>query len=207
MRSIHKKKPTTSQLRIISGQLRNKRIPFPAINQIRPTPESVRETLFNWLVSDVVDSRCLDLFAGSGVLGFEAISRGAKDVVFVEKNIKAAKSIKQQIEQLGLEKAKAFNQDAFHWLKKQGGQGGFDIVFVDPPYSWSKAETPNEMERCLKSIENSGILTEHACIYVEFPKHHAKVSFPDNWLITRDKSCGQVRYCLCERNLSCDDNV
>ena len=126
--------PTSGTIRIIVGKWRSRRLRFPAAPQLRPSPDAVRETLFNWLQFDLPDSRCLDLFAGSGALGFEAASRGARSVTMVEANPKVARQLEANTQildagdiiQVKNAKADEFLGDA---------DGSFDIIFMDPPFS------------------------------------------------------------------------
>ena len=147
-----------NQVRIIGGELRGRKVRFVDAEGLRPTADSVRERLFNWLGQDLTGQTVLDLFAGSGALGFEAASRGAKRVVLVENNRRAAASLQQQMQELRLpEKIEIQSIDAFGFLEKTNEQ--FDVVFLDPPFIWQGwAELFMCLERCLH---------DGAYIYVE----------------------------------------
>src|SRR5262245_39524151 len=120
-------------LRIIGGEWRGRRIRFPGKGGIRPTPDRVRETLFNWLMAKVPGSRCLDLFAGSGALGLEALSRGAAQVTFVERDRENAASLAATAAELAPGRAVVIEGDALAWLA--GTAEAYDVVFLDPPFA------------------------------------------------------------------------
>jgi len=123
----------TNRVRIIAGVWRSRVLRFPTVPGLRPTPDRVRETLFNWLGQDLTGRRCLDLFAGAGALGFEAISRGAAEVVMVEKSRVALRALRENAARLGADRLQLVLDDALHFLAAPE-VGSFDIVFVDPPY-------------------------------------------------------------------------
>lgn len=128
MKSKKSQQPLSVQ--IIAGQYRHRKITFVDANDLRPTGARVRETLFNWLAPVIQGKTCLDLFAGSGILGFEALSRGAKQVTFVEKNYQAAQQIQKNLDNLQITHATLLQMD-YH----QALQGQYDILFLDPPYA------------------------------------------------------------------------
>src|SRR5688572_32360734 len=123
-----------NRLRIIGGRWRGSRIEFPPLAAIRPSPDRVRETLFNWLQQPIVGARCLDLFAGSGALGLEALSRGAAHVTFIEKDRRAAAAIDELAREWLEAQVWVQSVDALSWLERIPAPATFDIVFVDPPY-------------------------------------------------------------------------
>lgn len=179
------------QLRIIAGKWRRRKLAFPDQQTLRPTPDRVRETLFNWLQADLAGSICLDLFAGSGALGFEAASRGAKRVIMVEKNREAADSIEQNRAQLEAVMTEIVHADAIAWLVSN--QQVFDIVFVDPPYR------TDSLNRCCKLLESGKNLAENAKIYIEHALGDDAVDIPPGWQCIRSRSAGQVSYKLYSR--------
>lgn len=122
-----------NKVRIIGGQYRRRLLDVPAVDGLRPTPDRVRETLFNWLGQELDGLRCLDLFAGSGALGFEAASRGARQVALVEKVRNVAETLRRNVQLLGATQIQVLNQDALTYLRS--GQELFDVIFVDPPYA------------------------------------------------------------------------
>src|SRR5690606_1934717 len=161
-RAVRKKASHTQtlphRLRIVGGRWRGMRIDFPPIEAIRPTPDRVRETLFNWLQPHIVGATCLDLFAGSGALGIEALSRGAEQVTFVDREPRIARHLKATLERLGARGADVKTADARTCLAQPSRR--FDIVFLDPPFASNLlAET---FERLA-----SGWLRPNALIYVE----------------------------------------
>lgn len=180
------------QCRIIAGSWRGRMIRFEDAAGLRPTTDRIRETVFNWLQSYIVNSSCLDCFAGSGVLGFEALSRGAQQVVALELNRKTVDNLKLNADRLAASEMHIYHVETLHWLRtvKQGRQiKPFDLVFLDPPFdSGLLAETA-------EALNNSGCLAEDAIIYVEHAAD-AAVSLPANWHCLRDKKTGQVVYRL-----------
>ena len=124
---------TTNQLRLIGGRFRGRRLPFPDQPGLRPTPDRVRETLFNWLAPVIVGARCLDAFAGSGALGFEAASRGAGEVVLIERSPLVARQLQVNAQTLGAAEVRIQQADTLQWLAAAGHP--FDIVFLDPPFA------------------------------------------------------------------------
>ncbi len=177
--------------RIIGGKWRGRGISFDDAEGLRPTTDRIRETVFNWLQPYLHNSHCLDLFAGSGVLGFEALSRGAEELVFVEKNPHTVKNLKENIKRLQAVNAKVFQQDALSWLRN--GQQPFNLVFLDPPFH------TDLLEKSCVLLAESGVLTDDAIIYVEHAVDTA-VTIPDHWLCIKQKSAGQVTYKLFENN-------
>lgn len=181
--------------RIIGGKWRSRTIKFDDAEGLRPTTDRIRETLFNWLLPYVSQSTCLDAFAGSGVLGFEALSRGAAAVVFFEQNKTTAENLRENTRRLETDGASVQQQDVLRWLAAGHGDKSFDLVFLDPPFhNMLLAETAS-------LLESSGCLAGDAIIYVE---HAAGESFaaPDNWICLKDKKAGQVSYKLFERQVS-----
>lgn len=150
-----------NQLRIIGGQWRSRRIPIADVVGLRPTPDRVRETLFNWLQTMVGGARCLDLFAGSGALGFEALSREAAEVVFVEQNVRAFKQLQANALTLGANhnQAQLVQADALTYL--QQATEGFDLIFLDPPFRYALPE------QALNLLLARELLRDRALVYLE----------------------------------------
>jgi 16S rRNA (guanine966-N2)-methyltransferase len=186
---LHKKNALGNSLRIIGGQWRGRRISFLDAPGLRPTPDRIRETLFNWLQYHVAGAHCLDLFAGSGALGLEALSRGARSAVLVEANHGVASHLATQIGRLATANARLLHQDAREFL--DGAATPFDIVFVDPPFQldlWSDIAA---------RLQQGGWLSAAALIYVESPVRQGSAPiFPSEWQILKDKTAGEVRYRL-----------
>jgi 16S rRNA (guanine966-N2)-methyltransferase len=180
-----------NKLRIIGGEWRSRQIDFYDAPGLRPTPARVRETLFNWLQYDIPGSRCLDLYAGSGALGFEAASRGAKSVVQVENNPEACCALKETAVKLAATQIKIIQSDVFRYLATDSEP--FDIVFLDPPFAMNLAT-----QTC-QWLEDKGWLSQQAKIYVEMEsktKFHDEL--PENWQLLKSKTAGDVGYHLFE---------
>ena len=175
-------------LRIVGGRHRGRRLQFPAGVEIRPTPDRVRETLFNWLQPRIADARVLDLFAGSGALGLEALSRGAAQVTFVEKDRRAAEAIAALAREWQEAGATVEPVDALAWLEKTAG--GFDLVFVDPPYD------SNLLAAVLETLARRQLLAPDARVYVEHRAREALPPLPPGWSSIRDGRAGEVGYHL-----------
>jgi 16S rRNA (guanine966-N2)-methyltransferase len=178
-------------LRIIGGEWRGRRIRFPGVAGIRPTPDRVRETLFNWLMAQVAGSRCLDLFAGSGALGLEALSRGAAAVTFVERDREAARGLRETAAKLAPERATVVESDALSWLA--GPASEFDVAFLDPPFE------SGALAQALAALDSRGWLAGEASIYVEMPAAAGAPMLPAGWRLHRSGRAGAVGYHLARR--------
>lgn len=181
-----------NKLRIIGGQWRSRQIRFPDVPGLRPTPDRVRETLFNWLQHDIVGSRCLDLYAGSGALGFEAASRGAQRVFLVENNAAALRSLKENAAALSAGQIEIVQMDVMRFLA--GDAEKFDLVFMDPPFARNLA-----ISACCR-LEEKGWLTPNAKIYVETESHLDLTDIPAGWRLLKNKTAGDVAYRLFQRS-------
>jgi len=184
-----------NQLRIIAGLWRGRKLSFPDVDGLRPTGDRIRETLFNWLTHELPGARCLDLFAGSGALGIEALSRGASLGVLVERNAKAAAQLKANLELLKAEKGKILNVDALSFLQKENTDAPYHIVFIDPPFQL------NLWQAVIEALENGNWLAEDATIYIEASRN-TEYHPPINWQLHRDKTAGAVSYRLFYREPS-----
>ncbi len=178
---------TPNRLRIIGGRWRGSRIVFPPLAAIRPSPDRVRETLFNWLQQPIVGARCLDLFAGSGALGLEALSRGAVHVTFVDREPQVGRHLSQTLDRLGSRDATVVVEDALRFLQRPPQP--FDVVFLDPPVDSSVLEQVGIRLQ-------QGWLAAGAYIYVECPADRSVATLPAQWAVQRTKSAGQVGYHL-----------
>lgn len=177
-------------LRIVGGAWRGRRFRFPDAAEIRPTPDRVRETLFNWLAGPVVGARCLDLFAGSGALGLEALSRGAASVVFVERNAIAANEIQARLEEWGAQGGKVENTDAPRFLERSPPAVPFDVVFLDPPF-----DSPL-LSRVARLLDAGHWVAPAALIYIELPARGEEPELPSSWQPFKAKRAGDVGYHL-----------
>lgn len=169
----------TQQLRIIGGQWRGRKLSFTPEAGLRPTLDRFRETLFNWLMFDIEGAHCLDLFAGSGALGLEALSRGAKSVTFVDLSNKAAQQITSHLSILNCDRGKVVCCQAQTFL--QQCQQSYDVVFLDPPFHQDLLN-----ETLVPLLENSYI-KNHGYIYIEAENQYQLPTLPDNWQVSRQK--------------------
>jgi len=178
-------------LRIIGGKWRGRRLPFPALPGLRPTSDRVRETLFNWLRGDIEGARCLDLFAGSGALGLEALSRGAAEIVFVEQNRAACAAISASLLRLECDRGEVRCVDAADYLAQPAR--AFDVVFLDPPFR------SGYLAELCTLLGRRGWLAPTAALYVESEFDLDALSLPAGWDWHRQKRAGQVAYRLARR--------
>jgi len=184
-----KKQATT---RIIGGSLRGSKLPFKENRSIRPTEGKTKETLFNWLLNDLEGKTCLDMFAGTGSLGIEALSRGAKEVVFVEKQKKLADSLKINLKRLQVySSSQVLNANAFS-IDFDNLPYKFDILFIDPPFR------ENLIQRSLDFVKSSNLLTPKALIYLECETELELVELTRDLNLLKESKGGQTQYCLYE---------
>jgi 16S rRNA (guanine966-N2)-methyltransferase len=178
-----------NSVRIIAGAWRGRRIHFPDMPGLRPTPDRVRETLFNWLQHSIAGSRCLDLFAGSGALGLEALSRGAKEAVFVEQFPAAARALQEQLVRLGgTGKARILEMGAARFLRTPGAP--FDVAFLDPPFG------KDALVEYIPLLDAGNWLKVGALIYLENERAAGVPALPAHWEMLKSKSAGEVGYHL-----------
>ena len=180
--------PREGRLRIIAGRWRGRRIPIPARPGLRPTPDRVRETLFNWLAPMIQGAVCLDLYAGSGALGLEAASRGAGAVTLVETDPRAFETLARVCAELGAETVELVRAGALDYVAATPRR--FDVVFVDPPFQAGLLR-----ESCAR-IDEAGILAPGARIYLERPAREHTPRLPEGWSLLRERRAGQVVYAL-----------
>ena len=177
-------------LRIIAGNLRGSRLQVADAPGLRPTPARVRETLFNWLAPWIAGARCLDLYAGTGALGIEALSRGAAECVFVERDRRLQQLLKDNLARLKVDGAQVVGADALDFLT--GPAQPFDLVFLDPPFGadlWQEAA---------RRLERGGWLTAAALIHVEAPGD-VPPRLPPHWTLHRQARAGAVAHALYRR--------
>lgn len=183
------KKSKPGRLRIVAGKWRSRLLPVADAEGLRPTSERIRETLFNWLAPRIQGARCLDLFAGTGALGLEALSRGAGAVVFVEQSGVACENLRASIQLLDAGGATLHQADAFQYLAGPG-LPKFDIVFLDPPFA------DNRTAELCRLLNQSGCLAKDARIYIEQDRAVEAPVLPEGWNMTHDRVAGNVRYSL-----------
>ena len=195
------KKP--GSVRIIAGEWRGRRLPVADLPGLRPTGDRSRETLFNWLQAKLPGNHCIDLFAGTGVLGLEAISRGAKSAVLVEKSPVAAKNLLANVEMLKAQQVAVVQGDALTWLESQSTNSAAhpaglaaraaDLVFVDPPFGLGLAG------KTLQLLQSSHILKPGGLVYVETARSEP-INLPARaWRVVREKTLGEVQMHLLEK--------
>lgn len=174
-----------NDVRIVGGVWRSRRIRFPDREGLRPTPDRVRETVFNWLGQDLTGLSCLDLFAGSGALGFEAASRGAKRVVMVENDRAAHEALRLNRDALGARQVELVRADALEFLRGARGGAQYDVIFADPPFS------ADYWPRLIPLLPPR--MAPDARVYCEFG---ARVEWPAGWQVVRESRAGQVSFQL-----------
>ncbi len=178
-------------VRIISGAWRGRRLQVPNVAGLRPTPDRVRETVFNWLRPWLSGAHCIDLFAGTGALCLEALSQGAARVVMVEKRPAIAANLRLSVAALAAENAEVVEADAIEHLA--GPVEQFDIIFVDPPFQSDLIARSSQM------IEQHGWLVSGGFAYIEAPREMATLPIPDSWELIRSQQAGNVGYHLARR--------
>lgn len=179
------------RLRIVAGNWRGRRLPVPDVAGLRPTGERVRETLFNWLMLWIPGKRCLDLYAGTGALGLEALSRGAASCVFVENHPKALRQLARNVETLNARSATILSGDAFECLTDID-PGSMDMVFLDPPFQ------ADNLGAVCRRVADSGILAPAARVYVEADRASGLPDLPASWRVAKSARAGNVCYALVE---------
>ncbi|KXF82687.1 16S rRNA (guanine(966)-N(2))-methyltransferase RsmD [Enterovibrio coralii] len=178
-------------VRIISGKWRGRKLPVKNVEGLRPTTDRVKETVFNWLAADLYDAKCLDVFAGSGGLGLEALSRQAEHVTLLELDKGAAAQINLNLAALKADNATVKNVDALQFLGQPGQ--AFDVVFIDPPF---RKDLLNDV---IDKLENNGWLSANAIIYIEAEKEFGLPVVPNHWDMIKEKHAGQVSFRLYQR--------
>jgi len=182
-------KSRTGRLRIVAGNWRSRLLDIADVEGLRPTSERIRETLFNWLSPKIQGARCLDLFAGTGALGLEALSRGAGGVVFVERSTVAARQLEKNIAVLGAVDAIVVERAARDYLASMP-EDRFEVVFLDPPFAAGLLE-----ETC-RLLAKQNLLADGALVYLEQDRSRPEPQLPDGWQIEKNKTAGMVRYML-----------
>ncbi|HWD30030.1 MAG TPA: 16S rRNA (guanine(966)-N(2))-methyltransferase RsmD [Pseudomonas sp.] len=180
------------QLRIIAGEWRSRRLSFPDAPGLRPTPDRVRETLFNWLAPHIEGAKVLDAFAGSGALYLEALSRGASEAVALDSNPAAIASLRQNLETLRCPRGQVIQSDAQRYLQGEP-KLAFDLVFLDPPFHQDLLPSTCAL------LEERQWLAANAWIYTESETPPSALQLPGNWRLHREKKAGQVYYALWQR--------
>ena len=177
------------KIRIIGGRWRRRLLTFPGVGALRPTPDAVRETVFNWLAPYIYRRVCLDLYAGSGALGFEAVSRGAASAVLVEKNLKVAHALRQNQQIIDTEhQLKVTVCAALNYLATTKSR--FDLIFLDPPFR------SDELEKACYQLQKHGLIAPDGLIYLEHASDRKLVYLPETWRELKRARRGSVCYTL-----------
>ena len=186
------KKEKKGEIRIIGGKWKGKKIYFDLSDDLRPTPDRAKETLFNWLGQDLKKMYCLDLFSGTGALGFEAYSRGAEKVTFVERNKEYLQKIKNVYQEMS-EKADCdfFCAECLEWIQNINSGTKYDLIFIDPPFN------KNLIHDLLAAILEKELLSKNGQIYFEFEKK-LDLEIPESLNLKKKKSLGKKSYVLAE---------
>jgi 16S rRNA (guanine966-N2)-methyltransferase len=184
-------KHVPQSVRIIGGAWRGRRLTIADSKAVRPTPNRVRETLFNWLQCEIEGADCLDLFCGSGVLGIEAVSRGARQAVLVDSDKTVVSTIETQIQKLKTDAIQLICENAFHFLYRE--HRSFDIVFLDPPFHEASPDT------FLLPVLTSGLIRPAGVIYLEYATRHGHIEVPSEWCWRRHQTISEVSFGLIER--------
>jgi len=182
-------KSKAGRLRIVAGNWRSRLLDIADVEGLRPTSERIRETLFNWLAPNLTGSRCLDLYAGTGALGLEALSRGSASAVFVEQDPVALQQLRKNVELLGANNAEIVSSDALAYLRNAPAVP-FDIVFLDPPYAG------NLLGETCRLLVDTRQLAPGALIYLEDERSRGEPDIPRGWTVLKEKTAGNVRYLL-----------
>ncbi len=182
------RRPKLGQVRIIGGELRSRIIHFPIIPGLRPTPNRIRETLFNWLTPIIPGACCLDMFAGSGALSFEAKSRGAGYSLLFDASAEIIQALKKNIQKLNIKEIEVFHATFPYHLSSSTKQ--YDVIFIDPPFH------QNYVQLALDWLDQQNILKDHALIYIESEADAEVFNLPSQWRLIKDKKAGLVRYSL-----------
>ena len=180
-------------MRIIGGKWRGRKISFAPHDEIRPTPNRIRETLFNWLQGFIHGANCLELYAGSGSLSFESLSRGAGSVTLVEQSTLVHTHLINEFNNIAgaMDSFHCSNSSAAAWVQNPQG-GPFDIIYLDPPFASA------ELETILPLIISQGLLSTDGLIYIESPVKILPNVLPTSLEIFKQKKAGKVHYCLCQ---------
>lgn len=191
-----KQTSASNSVRIIAGQFRRRKLHFPDAPGLRPTGDRIRETLFNWLQDCIVGATCLDLFAGSGALAFEALSRGASFAEIVDSDAGVARALQDNLKLLGVENASVKPMSAASWLQTAAQtKQRYDLVFLDPPFADSR------LPELANALETAKIMSDTARIYLESGVELDRKQLPANWNELRSKKSGQVYYYLFARTV------
>ncbi len=177
-------------VRIIGGRWRRRKLEFPPIEGLRPTPDRVRETVFNWLQPELAGARVLDAYCGSGVLGLESLSRGAGEATFIDSSSRVCRQLKQHLDMLEADNAIIHTQAVLNWIKQAASQStSFDVIFIDPPYN------SDLLQASIDAILAAGLLASHGLLYTEF-ELDSEPLLPGELAVFKTLNAGNNRYLL-----------
>ncbi len=185
-------KSQPGRLRIVAGKWRSRLLDIADVPGLRPTSQRIRETVFNWLAPRIQGARCLDLFAGTGALGLEALSRGAHSTVFVERSPTAVAMLRDNIAMLDATGASVLQMDGNDYLRK-AQDGPFEIVFLDPPFA------ADLLSNVCQLLAQKQLLADKGCVYLEQERSRAEPDLPESWQVLKNKTAGNVRYMLVQQ--------
>jgi 16S rRNA (guanine966-N2)-methyltransferase len=185
-RDVNKRSSTSGAIRIISGQYRGRKLPVLNAQGLRPTTDRLKETVFNWLMPYVTDSHCLDMFAGSGSLGLEALSRYASSCTFLEMDKQAANLIKQNIDTLSIDQrfTQVLHGDALQLCRNLSKR--FDMVFIDPPFNQQL------IPKSIDTLVECELLAVDAIVYIECERQNSLYQVPESWYLLKQKETNTV---------------
>lgn len=186
---------TSNCIRIIGGRWRGRKLVFPPVPALRPSPDRVRETLFNWLQPILPDARCLDLFCGSGALGVEAASRAAASVTLVDRDRQLVGALREQLRRLDHPRLEVIESEVLQWLSRSPPAPPYDVVFLDPPYA------SDQLPHCCRLLEQGHWLAERAWVYLEAGAPRGVPELPATWTVVRSRRAGAVGYHLAVRDV------
>ncbi len=189
MAKTRPEKRLPQRVRIIAGMWRGRYLKVPPCPEVRPTPSRIKETVFNWLASEIEDATCVDLYAGSGALGFEAASRGAQRVTLVDQDRQVAQCLKHSVQSFNAMQIEVLCTNALDYIDQHSGR--IDVVFIDPPFS----DGNQLLEQTCSRLAASNMLKESSLAYVESPANWG-LKVPETWTILKSKTAGQVGYHL-----------
>ncbi|MDG2502600.1 MAG: 16S rRNA (guanine(966)-N(2))-methyltransferase RsmD [Porticoccaceae bacterium] len=185
--------PSAQKLRIIAGKWRSRVVAFQPADGLRPTGDRIRETAFNWLRESIDGARCIDLFAGSGALSFEALSRGAAHCTSLEQQGAAIKQLRENAALLQAQDLDIVHTDSLRYLQQGAPAQPYNLAFVDPPFA------AGIINNTCVLLNNNSWLADKAMIYCEMAATDNSFVAPENWQMLREKVSGEVRYCLYSR--------
>lgn len=179
------------KLRIIAGKYKGRKVPVLSVKALRPTPDRVRETLFNWLQTSIHGARCLNFFAGTGILGFEALSRGAQEVIMVDADRAIINTLTKSKDELKIpaNQCQIVHADVLEWIEKAHSINAYDLIFLDPPFD------TDLLEQSIKRLTNSSLISQKSKIYTELPVDKPTPTI-DGFEVIKSQKAGKVAYHL-----------